>query len=131
MADKSSNALSMLALGLAASGGGGTTNYNQLENKPQINSVELTGNKTLEDLGVQAELTAGEGIDITNNVISTEIVIPDIPDNVNTYVLKSIAGVLIWVAESVNPQGEWDGRGGFELTGNSYVDDNNRLHVED
>ena len=35
------------------SGGQGTTNYNDLQNKPKINGVELSGEKTLEDLGVQ------------------------------------------------------------------------------
>ena len=35
-------------------GGGGTTNYNQLTNKPQINSVELSGNKTASQLGLMA-----------------------------------------------------------------------------
>ena len=38
-------------------GGGGTDSYNDLENKPQINSVTLSGNKTLSALGIQAELT--------------------------------------------------------------------------
>lgn len=33
-------------------GGGGTSNYNELVNKPKINNVELTGNKTTEDLGL-------------------------------------------------------------------------------
>ena len=36
-------------------GGGsstGTTNYNDLTNKPQINGVELVGNKTSDDLGI-------------------------------------------------------------------------------
>ena len=32
----------------------GTTNYNDLSNKPQINSVTLTGNVSLEDLGAAA-----------------------------------------------------------------------------
>lgn len=32
-------------------GGGGTSNYNQLSNKPSINGVELHGNKSLSDLG--------------------------------------------------------------------------------
>ena len=36
------------------SGGGGTSNYNQLTNKPQINSVELSGNKTAAQLGLMA-----------------------------------------------------------------------------
>lgn len=31
---------------------GGTTNYNDLENKPSINNVELVGNKTNADLGI-------------------------------------------------------------------------------
>ena len=34
------------------SGGGGTTDYNDLSNKPKINNVTLTGNKSLEDLGI-------------------------------------------------------------------------------
>lgn len=34
---------------------GGTSNYNNLTNKPQINGVELKGNKTLKDLGIQLE----------------------------------------------------------------------------
>ena len=33
-------------------GSGGTTDYTQLENKPSINSVDLIGNKTLEELGI-------------------------------------------------------------------------------
>lgn len=32
--------------------GGGTTNYNDLSNKPSINGVELLGNKTSNDLGI-------------------------------------------------------------------------------
>lgn len=34
-------------------GSQGTVNYPELTNKPQINSVELVGNKTLNDIGVQ------------------------------------------------------------------------------
>lgn len=35
-------------------GGGGTSNYNQLSNKPQVNGVELSGNKTSSQLGITA-----------------------------------------------------------------------------
>ena len=35
---------------------GGTSNYNELNNKPQINSVELKGNVTLDNLGIIALL---------------------------------------------------------------------------
>lgn len=34
-------------------GSGGTSNYNELTNKPKINNVELSGNKSLNDLGIQ------------------------------------------------------------------------------
>lgn len=34
-------------------GSGGTSNYNALTNKPKINNVELNGNKTSSDLGLQ------------------------------------------------------------------------------
>lgn len=43
------------------SGGGGgetgTSNYNDLSNKPSINGVTLSGNKTSEDLGISAKMT--------------------------------------------------------------------------
>lgn len=35
-------------------GTGGTTDYNVLINKPQIESIELIGNKSFEDLGLDA-----------------------------------------------------------------------------
>lgn len=38
-------------------GGGGTTNYNLLSNLPQIGGVELKGNKTAAQLGLQSALT--------------------------------------------------------------------------
>lgn len=33
-------------------GGGGTTDYADLENKPKINGTTLSGNKSLSDLGI-------------------------------------------------------------------------------
>ena len=41
--------------GGSGSGSGGTTNYNVLTNKPSINGVTLTGNKTLKQLGLLYE----------------------------------------------------------------------------
>ncbi len=35
-----------------AGGGGGTSDYNRLDNKPQINGVELQGDVSLEGIGV-------------------------------------------------------------------------------
>ena len=42
----------------AGGGGSGTTNYNVLTNKPSINGVTLSGNKTSEDLNIVSPLTA-------------------------------------------------------------------------
>lgn len=45
--------IALAALGKNGGGStGGTTNYLELANKPKINNVELIGNKTLEDLGI-------------------------------------------------------------------------------
>lgn len=38
-------------------GGTGTDNYNDLNNKPSINGTTLSGNKSLNNLGIQAKLT--------------------------------------------------------------------------
>ena len=62
-------------------GGGGTSDYSDLTNKPQINDVTLSGNKSLHDLGIAAESdipdptsiiddTAGDGD--TNKVWSAD-----------------------------------------------------------
>ena len=50
-------------------GGGGTTDYSALSNKPKINSVELSGNKSLSDLGVPTTL-AQLGDDSTHRVVT-------------------------------------------------------------
>lgn len=39
-------------------GGGGTTDYNDLTNKPTINGVSLSGNKTTSDLGIEENVQA-------------------------------------------------------------------------
>ena len=54
-------------------GGGGTTNYNALENKPQINSHELSGNKSSSDLGLQAALTEAQQAAVDSGIDSTKV----------------------------------------------------------
>lgn len=39
------------------SGGGGSSNYNDLNNKPSINNITLSGNKTLDNLGIGSKLS--------------------------------------------------------------------------
>ena len=43
-------------------GGSGTTDYNDLDNKPKINNVTLSGNKTSSDLGLQDAISAEDPI---------------------------------------------------------------------
>lgn len=45
------------ALKNSGGGSGGTTNYNDLTNKPSINGVPLEGNKTSADLNIQSQTT--------------------------------------------------------------------------
>lgn len=44
--------------------GGGTDNYNYLNNKPQINNIELKGNKTSRQLGLQEEMDSLTNMEI-------------------------------------------------------------------
>lgn len=89
-------------------GGGGTSNYNELTNKPRVNSVELSGNKSLDDLGIQMELTAGENISISesgvisasggtgNDVFSVEIVTTSTgADDASIRVVQKVNGTVV------------------------------------
>lgn len=71
---KTINGESILGEGnLEIYGSGGTTDYTQLTNKPQINSVELSGNKSLSDLGIQPAgnyIEAGTGTQPQINTIT-------------------------------------------------------------
>ena len=53
-------------------GDGGTTNYNDLTNKPSINSVTLTGNKTTSDLNIKTSDLDNDAGFITNADIPTK-----------------------------------------------------------
>lgn len=78
--------------------GGGVTDYNKLTNKPSINNVELTGNKSLSDLGIQpagsyattqalgGEATTRQASDNgLQNQIDAITVSSDVTDIVGTY----------------------------------------------
>lgn len=60
---------SVLDLLPASSGGGtgGTDNYSDLTNKPKINNVTLSGNKTSSDLSLQDKLVSGTNIKTINS----------------------------------------------------------------
>lgn len=52
---------------LTAGGSGGTSDYTDLENKPQINSTTLSGDKSSSDLGLQDALVSGTNIKTINS----------------------------------------------------------------
>ena len=76
----------LLARNLGSGGGGGTTNYNALENKPEINGVPLQGNKSFGDLGLG---TAAEK-DYTNTVEDGSADLPT-GDAVHDFVAAQVA----------------------------------------
>lgn len=51
----------------------GLTDYNEAVNLPQINGHTLIGNQSSPDLGLQGELTAGNGIDLNGTEIKAKI----------------------------------------------------------
>ena len=59
------------------SAGGGTSDYLDLSNKPQINGVDLSGNKELKDFGYPIFYWNGKGSDIdSDNIILWEKIHP-------------------------------------------------------
>ena len=55
--------------GTGGNGEGGTTDYNDLTNKPKINNVELTENQTLEQLGIKQNYTKSDvGLENVDNI---------------------------------------------------------------
>lgn len=63
-----------------------TINYEQFTNKPQINNVELSGNKTLDELGIQEKgnYALQEAVDvIEGQVQETENTIDNLSDSIN------------------------------------------------
>lgn len=51
---------------VSGGGGGGTSDYNALTNRPQINGVTLSGNKTAADLRFASVATSGSYSDLTD-----------------------------------------------------------------
>lgn len=58
---------------LKGGGSGGTTNYEALNNKPKINNVELTGNKSLADIGINIPTKTSELTNDSNYVNQTAL----------------------------------------------------------
>lgn len=74
--------------GSGGNGEGGTDNYNLLLNKPKINNVELSGNKTLDQLGIQPKGNYAKTSDIPSK---TSELTNDSKFATETYVNEEIA----------------------------------------
>jgi hypothetical protein len=113
------------------SGGGGTSNYNDLTNKPSINGVTLSGNKTTGDLGITAsgvgaipstDKGANGGVaelDSNGKVPSSQL--PSYVDDVLSYASQSAfpaAGETgkIYIAEDTNKTYRWSGSAYAEIS---------------
>ena len=77
--------------GTGGGGEGGTTNYEELINKPKINNVALSGNKTLDELGIQPSgdyLTEDDLIEKGYVIEETD---PTVPAHVKAITAEEIA----------------------------------------
>lgn len=112
-------------------GGGGTSNYNDLTNKPSINSVTLSGNKTTSDLGITAsgvgaipstDKGANGGVaelDSNGKVPSSQL--PSYVDDVLSYSSQSAFPATgetgkIYIAEDTNKTYRWSGSAYAEIS---------------
>lgn len=66
---------------LKTESGGGTNNYNQLKNKPEINGHVLEGNKTLAELGLTVDTTLNGA---SNNPVANSAVVGGLEAKQNT-----------------------------------------------
>ncbi len=75
---------------ISASVSEGTMDYSALSNKPKINNIELSGNKTLSDLGIQAAgnyLTSVPSEYVTESELNSKNYLTD--SDLTSYALKS------------------------------------------
>lgn len=84
----------------ANEGSAGTTDYNDLTNKPLINNVELKGNKSLNDLGIQPKIDSSHKVSADNiddtgttNKFATTAQLAQIQTNENNILYNSNTGV--------------------------------------
>lgn len=85
-------------------GSGGTTDYTQLTNKPSINNVQLSGNKSLADLGAVSDVQINGTSILSNGVANIPITGPNRPGVmiVNEYNGHNIInGILVHKAAAI------------------------------
>ena len=92
--------------------GGGVSNYEDLTNQPQINSVTLVGDKSASDLGLQAEMQLSTiptaSIDYLNKIV--QYIGTNTPNYINGYFYKCVSDGAVtptysWERINVQPNG--------------------------
>lgn len=97
---------------------GGTSDYNDLENKPSINNIELIGNKTLNELGFEVPTKTS---DLENN--SGFITNADIPSNISSF--NNDSGYITSIPDEYVTETELNSKGYSTFSG-SYNDLTNK-----
>ncbi len=95
---------------------GGTSDYTDLTNKPKINNVELNGNKTSSDLGLQP---AGNYAEVINNTATGSIA--HIEDGANNYSINSLITDINHIQNLHGYNSPWAGGEGKNLLDPSKV----------
>lgn len=109
-------------LGKSKGGGGGTSNYNELSNKPSINNVTLTGDKSLDDLGIetiQYSTMPTASADYTGKIVQyVGTSISGSYQNGYFYACVEDGGTYSW--ENINVQASSGGSSAVIVTGTNY-----------
>lgn len=80
-------------------GEGGTTNYNELTNKPSINNVPIVGNLKTEDLHLTDATLTEEGVPADSKIVGDKL------DNINSNLEKTITNLTALNTGKANGQG--------------------------
>ena len=83
----------------SGSGGGGTTNYNDLTNKPFINNVPLVGNLKTVDLKLTDATLTEEGVPAEAKTVGDKL------DNINSNLEKTATNLNALNTDKANGQG--------------------------
>lgn len=117
---KTINNASILGEGnIDISGGtGGTNDYEQLKNKPSINGVVLSGNKTSEDLNIDQDFVKDKNYVHTDNNFTTPLLnkLEGIQEGANNYSLPISSDTVL---------------GGVKIGNNIDIDEEGKISVKD
>ena len=107
-------------------------NYNTLTNKPQINGIELSGNKTLTELGVQPAgnyLTSIPAEYVTNSELNAKGYLTSIPSEYITETELNGKGYLTGIPAEYITETELNGKGYLTSVPEGYVQNSDLAQV--